>query len=165
MINPLSFPTLAVATVLSLACFPCLAEPQADSDHAPVSALWLSPGIWSHHFDRSAGYREDNWGIGVQADLAHDISLMGGNFINSDRTRSHYAGAMWLPLELGFARLGLYGGAFDGYPHMRDGDWFLAAMPVASLRYGPVGVNLTLVPNYGNRLHGAVAAQFIFRVW
>ena len=158
---------LIVSSLVSLAllsALPCAAELVDPIERAETHGLWLSPGIWSRHFKRDAGYREDNWGLGVQAELARDVAVNAGSFINSDRGRSHYVGAFWQPLELGYARLGVYGGAFDGYPYMRNGGWFLAAMPVASLNYGAVGVNLTLVPKYGERLHGAIAAQFLLRV-
>lgn len=153
---------LTLAVSLACCCLPCAAAAQPEA--APV-AVWLSPGLWSHHFDRSAGYRESNWGPGVQVDLSPGTGVVAGNFINSDRARSRYAGVLWQPLDLGYARLGVYGLAMDGYPLMRKGGWFPALIPVASLRYGPVGINLTVVPNYGKRLHGAVAAQFLFRVW
>jgi hypothetical protein len=62
-------------------------------------------------------------------------------------------------------RAGVIVGAFDGYPRMRDGGWFPAALPAASIEYGRLGVNLTIVPTYKDRLNGAVALQFKLRVW
>lgn len=127
--------------------------------------LWVSPGLFSYHFDRNAGYRELNWGFGVQSDVSEDWSVLAGNFINSDYARSNYAGLAWQPLSWHAVKIGAVVGAFDGYPAMRNGGGFLAAMPWASIRGRRIGLNLTVVPNYSNRLHGALSGQLIFRVW
>ncbi|MBI3901650.1 MAG: hypothetical protein HY306_01680 [Nitrosomonadales bacterium] len=127
--------------------------------------LWINPGLVSYHFDHSAGYRGKNWGFGAQSDLSEQLTVQAGNFINSDRVRSNYAGLAWQPLSWHSIRIGVAAAAFDGYPAMRDGNWFFAAMPWISLRGERLGVNLTVIPSYGSRLHGAVSAQMIFRVW
>ncbi len=155
---------LALAACLWLVCPICIATAAGAAEPEAV-AVWVSPGLWSYHFDRSAGYREDNWGPGLQLDLGRETALVGGSFVNSDRARSHYAGVLWQPWALGPVRLGAFGLAMDGYPLMRNGGWFAFPIPAASLRYDRVGVNLTVVPSYGKRLHGAVAAQFLLRVW
>ena len=136
---------------------------QPDS-YLPES-IWINPGELSYHFNRSAGYREDNWGFGAQLDYPHNIALLGGTFINSDRQRSHDFGVLWEPYELGPVKLGGVIGAFDGYPYMEHGGWFPAVLPMASVAYQRIGANLTVVPNYKNRLHGAVVLQLIFKVW
>lgn len=127
--------------------------------------LWLNPGLISYHFNRDAGYRERNWGFGVQSNLSDTLFVTVGNYINSDNARSHYAGLAWQPLSLYSARIGVAVSAFDGYPAMRDGGWFAAILPLISIHNERVGVNFTIVPNYSNRLHGAIAAQFILRIW
>jgi hypothetical protein len=128
-------------------------------------AVWINPGVLSYHFNRNAGYREDNWGIGGQLDFPGDISLLGGTFINSDNRRSHDVGLLWEPLHLGIFKFGGVAGGFDGYPYMLNGAWFPALLPMASTSYGRFGANLTVVPNYKNRLHGAVVLQLMFRIW
>ena len=140
----------------------CAAEPALDGT-TPITG-WVSPGFFSHHFDRSAGYREDNVGFGAELDVVDSWSIHAGSFINSDRARSRYVGGAWEPLERWGVKAGLYGGAFDGYPAMRAGGWFAAAFPVISMRTDRFGVNLTVIPNYGNRLHGAIVAQVLLRV-
>jgi len=42
---------------------------------------------------------------------------------------------------------------------MQNGGWFVAAIPMLSLEYQRVGVNLAIVPSYQNRLHGALSLQ------
>ncbi len=127
--------------------------------------LWINPGLVSYHFDRNAGYRGLNWGFGVQSDLSDHLSVLAGNFINSDRARSNYAGLAWQPLSWHSVRIGLAAGIFNGYPAMLNGGWFAAALPWISIRNERVGVNLTIVPNYSNRLHCAISGQVILRVW
>ena len=56
-------------------------------------------------------------------------------------------------------------GAFDGYPRMRNGGWFVAPLPLLAVEGKRFGANFTIVPNYGNRLHGAVAIQLKMKVW
>src|SRR5512135_2148648 len=117
--------------------------------------LWLNPGLISYHFNRNAGYRERNWGFGVQSYLSDKVSVMAGNYINSDYARSNYVGLGWQPLSLYSARIGVAVSAFDGYPAMLNGGWFAAILPLISIRNERVGVNFTIIPNYANRLHGA----------
>ena len=56
-------------------------------------------------------------------------------------------------------------GAFDGYPNMRDGGWFVGAMPVLSVEGKWLGANFTIVPTIKDRIEGAVAVQLKLRVW
>ena len=58
----------------------------ADPEFHPQ--VWLNPGVFSHHFDRSGNFREDNIGLGAEVLLAPDHGLMAGTFINSAPTGS-----------------------------------------------------------------------------
>jgi len=131
--------------------------------------VWLSPGIYSYHFDRGLDLREDNVGPGVEVLIAQNHALMAGSFINSNRARTHYGAYQWRPLHWQPAGLdvaaGIIAGAFDGYPRMRDGGWFIGAMPVLAVEGRYVGVNFTIVPTIKDRLDGAVAVQIKIRVW
>jgi hypothetical protein len=153
--------------VVAMACLivALLASSAAVRAEEAKASVWLSPGFLSHHFDRSAGYREDNIGFGAEVDLPRQTMVQAGSYINSDRLRTHYAGGAWSPIEFGPLRLGVYAGAFDGYPLMRNGGWFLAALPILSYRGDRLGVNFTAIPNYGNKLHGAFVGQILLRVW
>ena len=63
------------------------------------------------------------------------------------------------------AFLGFVAGGFNGYPKMRRGDWFLAAIPVASYEYKNVGLNLAVIPSYKDRLYGALSFQLKIKVF
>jgi hypothetical protein len=134
--------------------------------------VWINPGLYSYHFDRSANYRENNIGFGAEALLSADHGVMAGTFINSDRARSRYAAYQWRPLHwqpFESVGVGVSGGlllsVIDGYPRMRDGGWFVAPLPLLVVEGKRLGANFTIVPNYGNRLHGAVSVQIKLRVW
>lgn len=137
----------------------------ADAPWWQPQAFWVDPGVLSYHFDRHAGYREDNWGLGGQIDLPHSVSVLGGTFINSDNARTHYAGVLWQPWSLGPVKAGAVVGGFDGYPHYQNGAWFPAALPWITVEAGRFGANFTVIPNYGDRLHGAVVMQLMFKIW
>ena len=91
--------------------------------------------------------------------------MVAGEYRNSNDRPSRYVGWFWRPLHWGIVDLGVMAMGFNGYPSMHDGGWFFAPIPAASIEYGRFGVNLTAVPGYKDRLHGAVAVQFKFRVW
>lgn len=131
--------------------------------------VWLDPGIYSHHFDRSKNLRNNNIGWGAEVLLAHDHVLMGGSFINSNRARTHYAAYEWRPLHWQFADFelgaGIALGAFDDYPNYRNGGWFLAPLPMLAIEGKTFGANLSLIPTVANRFDGALAIQLKLRVW
>ena len=131
--------------------------------------IWLNPGLYSHHFKRNAGYRENNIGIGAEVLLTDDHALMAGSFINSDRQRSRYGLYEWRPLHWRVSGVKLSAGiaaaAFDGYPRYRDGGWFAAALPLLAVEGERIGINLALIPSIPNRLSGALAIQLKLRVW
>lgn len=140
----------------------------ADASEVPDRGadLWVTPGILSHHFDRSAGMRDSNPGFGLQWDLARDWSLMAGRYVNSNDASTRYVGAFWWPLHFGESwRAGLAGGLFDGYRSERNGGWFPAAMPVLGWQGRWVGLNLTAIPKVRGPMSSVVSAQVLVRFW
>ena len=139
------------------------------ADPAFTPQVWINPGIYSYHFDRSQNFREDNVGLGAEVLLTPDHGLMMGTYINSDRGRTRYGVYEWRPLHWQPADINVSAailvGAFDGYPRYRNGGWFLAAMPVLAIEGKRVGVNLSIVPTIKGRLDGAIAIQVKLRVW
>jgi len=131
--------------------------------------VWLSPGIYSQHFDTSKDLRNDNWGPGVEVALARDHTLIAGSYINSNDGRTHYGVYEWRPLHWQIASVevsaGVLAGAFDGYPNYHDGGWFVAVLPVLAIEGRYLGVNLSVIPTLPNRLDGALSIQFKLRVW
>ena len=134
-----------------------------------VQQVWLNPGFFSWHFNRSLDLREDNWGIGVEVAFAPDHAVMAGNFINSDNDRSNYAAYLWRPLHwrpYGIdVHAGIALGAFDGYQRVNSGGWFVAPLPLLAAEGRYLGLNLTIVPTIEDKLNGAVVIQVKLRVW
>jgi hypothetical protein len=135
------------------------------ADAKPISELWLNPGFLSYHWQRDQNLNGDNYGLGAEYRFSTVASVTAGEFYNSDRDTSKYLGIYYQPIAIGPVRFGAALGAFDGYPKMRNGGWFLAAIPVASFDYERVGLNLSFVPSYKDRLYGALSFQFNFKVF
>ena len=131
----------------------------------PLQQAWLNAGFYSYHFQRDKGLDDRNPGIGAEYRFSTVASATAGRFYNSDRAYSNYAGLYCQPFAIGPVRLGAVLGGFNGYPKMRGGGWFLAAIPVASFEYRSVGLNLSIVPSYKDRLHGALSFQLKFKVF
>jgi hypothetical protein len=147
--------------------------PAADVPAAPFPSpspqVWLNPGIYSYHFDRSKDFRENNIGVGAEVLLADDHALMAGTFINSDRARSRYGAYQWRPLHWQIAGVkvsaGVAAGAFDGYPRYHNGGWFAVALPLLAVEGERIGAYLFVIPTIPDRLSGAVVIQVKLRVW
>ncbi|MET0321418.1 MAG: hypothetical protein ABW069_11915 [Duganella sp.] len=131
----------------------------ATIDAAPLEQVWLNAGFYSYHFDRGRGLNDRNPGLGAELRFSTVASATVGRFYNSDRAYSNYAGVYYQPFRIGPVRVGAVVGAFDGYPNMREGRWFPALIPAASVEYGRVGVNVAVVPRYKDRLYGALSVQ------
>lgn len=131
--------------------------------------VWLNPGIYSRHFDRSRNLREDNVGVGVEVLLSRDHAVMAGRIVNSEREISEYGAYEWRPWHWQPVNLDVSAGviiaAVDGYPRMRNGGWFLAALPVVAIEGEHLGANISIVPTIKDRLWGAVVIQVKLRVW
>ena len=152
-----------------LAGAPALADEttsgKAFDGSAKRSELWIDSGFATYHFQSDKDLNGRNPGIGFEYRLSDDSALAAGRFYNSDRQHSRYAGMFYQPLSYGGVRFGAVVGAFDGYPKMRDGGWFLALVPAATFEYKRVGVNIGVVPTYKNRLHGGISMQLKFKLW
>ena len=140
----------------ALLCAPAHAEFDA-------SRLWLNAGFYSAHFDTNKGLRNANPGLGFEYRMNDDWSATAGRFINSDNAHSSYVGAYYQPWQLGPVKLGVVGGAFNGYPKAFNSGWFPAVIPTASMESGHWGLNVALVPPLKDRLYGAVSFQLKFR--
>ncbi|SFC45527.1 hypothetical protein [Massilia yuzhufengensis] len=152
---------------LVLACAAPLA--QADDlftkiESAPTSEFWLDTGFATAHFDSDKGLNGANKGLAAEYRFSGTMAATAGRFYNSDRQWSNYAGVIWQPYALGTVRVGVALAAFDGYPKMRDGGWFAAAIPTLTYEYKRVGVNVGIIPTYRDRLYGGVSIQFKIRL-
>jgi len=155
---------LFIGATFAALSMPALADAFTVIESQPSSELWVNPGFYSYHFQRDKGFDDTNPGFGAEYRFSTVASVTAGRFHNSDRQMSNYAGVYYQPWAIGPVRLGAVVGGFNGYPKMRDGGWFLAAIPVISMEYQRVGVNFAIVPTYKERLHGAFSVQLKFKL-
>ncbi|WP_426338008.1 hypothetical protein ACN9MZ_16195 [Pseudoduganella sp. S-14] len=155
---------LFIGATFAALSMPALADTFSVIENQPLSELWVNPGFYSYHFQRDKGFDDTNPGFGAEYRFSTVASVTAGRFHNSDRQMSNYAGVYYQPWAIGPVRLGAVIGGFNGYPKMRDGGWFLAAIPVISVEYQRVGVNFAIVPTYKERLHGALSVQLKFKL-
>ena len=134
-------------------------------DSKPINELWLNPGFLSYHWQRDKDLNGDNYGIGADYRFTTVLSATAGEFYNSNRETSKYAGIYYQPIALGPVRFGAALGGFNGYPNEKNGGWFLAAIPVLSYEYERVGLNLMIVPSYKDRLYGSLSFQLKLKVF
>ncbi|MGZ5201618.1 MAG: hypothetical protein ACXWC4_17780 [Telluria sp.] len=155
---------VAAALLLALAPLAHAGDLFASVDASPRSELWIDSGFLTAHFNRDKDLNGENHGLGLEYRFSGTVSAAAGRFYNSDRAWSSYAGVIWQPVAIGPVRLGAAIAAFNGYPHMREGGWFPAAIPTATVEYRRVGVNIGVVPSYKDRLYGGISVQLKFRL-
>ena len=131
---------------------------------AAMADVWVNPGFYSHHFDKSKDLNNNNQGFGVEASITDTYSLTAGVFENSNRETSHYIGAYVMPFQRGAFKAGAAVGAFDGYPNMRDGGWFAAAIPTVAIEGPRLGLNVMYTPKIGDKVNNALSFQVKFNI-
>ncbi len=47
---------------------------------AALADIWINPGFYSHHFDKSKDLNNNNHGFGVEATISNTYSLTAGVF-------------------------------------------------------------------------------------
>ena len=167
MIKSLRNSIAAGALLPLLACLSgaAVADTFDTIESAPLKEVWINGGFYSYHFDRNKDLNDSNPGLGAEYRFSTVASATAGRFYNSDRAYSNYIGVYYQPFKIGPVRLGAVIGGFNGYPKMRDGGWFPAAIPTASFEYKSVGVNVAFVPKYKDRLYGALSIQLKLKVF
>ncbi len=152
------------AGALALTLFTCSGA-LAQDEQPFRKQMWLDTGFATYHFQGDLDLNGRNPGIGVEYRFSETSALTAGRFFNSDRQHSRYAGMYYQPWTVQGVKLGVVAGGFDGYPKMRNGGWFLAAIPTATFEYQRVGVNVAIVPTWKNRLHGGISVQLKFKLF
>jgi hypothetical protein len=134
-------------------------EPQSKSE------LWINPGMYSYHFQKDQNLNNNNWGIGFEYRFNSIASATIGNFKNSDNGHSSYAGIYYQPIAIGFVKLGVVAGGFNGYQSTNNGGWFPAVLPALTIEKDRLGANLFLIPTVGDRVHGAISFQLKVKLY
>jgi len=161
MINPMRIAGAALLACLSGAA---LANGVETMEAQPLNEVWINPGFYTWHFQRDKDLNGSNGGLGAEWRFSTVASVTAGRFYNSDRAYSNYLGVYYQPWKVGPVRLGAVVGGFNGYPKMRDGGWFPAAIPTLSYEYERVGANVAIIPTYKDRLYGGISVQLKFKI-
>lgn len=156
-------PVLALALGLPLLAFAAPDEAAPAAPATPSSEIWINVGGFSRHFDRSKHHNERNFGFGIEWRTSPELSVMAGVYDNSVGQHSQYLAANWQPWRLGPVKLGAAVGLMNGYPAMKRGGTFFAALPMASIEGRRFGINLGLIPSIKD-VDGAVMLQFKLRL-
>ena len=126
-------------------------------------SVWVSPGFYSYHFKRGDELRDRNPGLGLTLRYSEASALVLGRFRNSDNAMSNYLGYLYQPYIFGPLRVGLALAAFDGYPEMQNGKAFLSVIPTMGFSGERFALNVGIIPEIKERVHGAVSLQFLVR--
>ena len=132
------------------------------SNFIAAADVFISPAIFSYHFEDKEKLNNDNYGIGLQFDLKKNLSINIGQFKNSDYRNSNYFTSSYYIHSVSDFKLGVLIGGFDGYPNENSGNFFLAALPVINYKKKYFQLNLSYVPKISNNLKSAAMVQILF---
>jgi hypothetical protein len=131
---------------------------------AALAGVWMNPGFYSYHFEHDKELKNVNTGLGAEVTINDTYSATLGVFHNSDHQTSRYVGLYVMPYRIGAFKAGAAAGVFNGYPKVRDGEWFPALIPAVAIEGQRLGLNMSFVPKFGNRLHSAVIFQIKYNI-
>ena len=161
----LKIPTLIVLVAFHPIATAATTDTSSISTSKPAAELWINPGFYSYHFDTDRNLNNNNLGLGLEYRYSPANSITAGSFNNSDRQISRYAGWYWQPLTIGPVRVGGLFGVITGYQKANNGDWVPLILPVASIEYKRIGINLTLIPTYRDIVYGSLTLQLKFKIF
>lgn len=119
----------------------------------------------SHHFDRDAGYRERNPGLGIRWQANDEWGVAALRYRNSLNRDSTAITARWTPIQFAGARIGVVGGVVNGYG-ANGGGFVPVVVPTAAWQIGPVELGVIGWPSIEKRgVGGGVALSVSLRIW
>jgi hypothetical protein len=132
---------------------------------SPINELWLNAGMQSYHFAKEQHFNNNNLGVGVEYAFNTVASVTVGEYKNSLRHQTNYAGIYYHPIELGPIKVGVVAGVINGYPAMNRGRYTPSLLPTISTEYKWVGANLYFIPPIGNSTYSVLSVQLKFRIF
>jgi hypothetical protein len=126
-------------------------------------AILVSPGGFSYHQDRAAGYNERNHGLSITYKRDAELAFSAGFYGNSIHRRAYFAAARFTPFAIGPLRAGAVVGAVTGYA-ANSGGPVPVLLPALVAEAGPIDVTVIGWPSMMGSGAG-IAAQFAVRVW
>jgi hypothetical protein len=132
---------------------------------SPINELWVNAGMQSYHFAKDQNFNNNNLGLGVEYAFNTVASVTVGEYSNSLRHQTNYAGIYYHPIELGPIKVGIVAGVLNGYPAMNQGHYTPTLLPAISIEYKWIGANLYFIPPINNTTYSVLSAQLKFRIF
>ena len=132
---------------------------------SPINEIWVNAGMQSYHFAKDQNFNNNNLGFGIEYAFNTVASVTIGEYANSLRNQTNYAGIYYHPIQMGPFKAGVVAGVLNGYPAMNQGNYVAALLPTISAEYQWIGVNLYFIPPIGNTTYSVLSAQLKFRIF
>lgn len=132
---------------------------------SPINELWVNAGMQSYHFAKDQNFNNNNLGVGVEYAFNTVASVTVGEYSNSLRHQTNYAGIYYHPIEIGPIKVGVVAGVLNGYPAMNHGRYSPSLLPTISTEYKWIGANFYFIPPIGNSTYSVLSAQLKFRIF
>ena len=166
---------LVLATIADARAF---AQEARGSDETFMSHITVAAPFFTHHFPKDGDFNDHNWGGVIFYALGPDISLAAGDFSNSYRRNTAFAGVSFTPWNLDLSAVQLSPGALvgvdlsGGYRGFDPMDPLLAAATIkisTAPFFDPhfqflnrVGLLVTIIPGLGS--HRSTASNLALTI-
>ena len=127
-----------------------------------LADTWVTATVASLHYGADRSYEQQNWGVGIEQDLAKDWRAIAGHYRNSNRRDSLYFGASWTPMRWGNFGSGMAMMLVGGYETTKRPELVKAAFPFFSYESKGWGLNVPIIPKYQDN-PGVIAIQIKFK--
>ena len=118
--------------------------------------------VRSYHTDRSAGYNENNLGVGLEVKLNSTWAVVGGEYKNSFRNISHYYGLAITPFDSGHWHAGILVATVSGYDSSDIHTFQPVIIPLVTYERNNWGINSVIAPPLFGR-SGVAGFQLKFK--
>ena len=124
---------------------------------------WLTVSLASYHFKEREGnkgsYEQTNPGLGLEYVLTDKWRIGAGTYRSSIRTDASYVGALYIPLQSAYWRLGLAMGVVSGY----ETNLTPLVVPTLMVEGKKWGANILFVPPVQKTNGGGLGFQLKWR--
>lgn len=165
------------AALLALAGGPALAEEAGGGANGFLSRITVAAPFYTYHFPKDRMFNDHNWGGVMFFALDRHVALAGGDFLNSYRRNTAFAGISLTPWNLDLSGIALSPGGLigvdltHGYAHENPVEPLLGA---ATLKIGSahlsdrffdrVGLLATIIPGFGSNRSTAANLALTLRL-
>jgi hypothetical protein len=123
---------------------------------------WVVATVHSFHTNRTAGYNENNFGIGLEKKLTENLTFGFGEYRNSIWNNSTYIGFMYTPFHLWGLKAGAMMGLINGYSSDVNA-YSPLLIPALVYEKNKWGINAIFVPPITSVDSGVVGFQVKYK--